>query len=70
MKLYKQINNLKIYNLNNGGWIIKTPKGKELQFFAMKHESEEYCYQNMDFVPKKKKQWDINFQKEKEKIEK
>ena len=53
MKLYKQINNLKIYNLNTGGWIVKEPiNGKLLEQFAMRHEAENWCKNTKDFLAK------------------
>jgi hypothetical protein len=55
MKLYKQINNLKIYNMTNGGWIVKAPNGKFLETFGQRHSAENWCKKTLDFVKNKKK---------------
>lgn len=53
MKKYKQINNLTIYNLTKGGWIVKAPNGKFLETFAQRHSAENWCRQIFDFVKRK-----------------
>ena len=53
MKLYKQINNLKIYNYTNGGWCVKTPKGIILEIFAQRHSAEAFCRNTLDFINNK-----------------
>jgi hypothetical protein len=55
MKKYRQIHNLTIYNLSTGGWIVKAPDGRQLEFFAMRHTAERFCWDTWDFVVRKPK---------------
>lgn len=55
MKLYKQINNLRIYNHNQGGWCVKSPDGRILEEFGQRHSAEEWCQNTYDFVKRKPK---------------
>lgn len=50
MKLHRQINNIKIYNLTTGGWICKAPDGRILETFAQRDRAEQWCYNTWDFT--------------------